>query len=81
MAQVEGTEDHKALEMELAELQVAIGRKRNEVSNLTVGYRRAESGVSPIPSEPLMRRLVQTRTELTELEERQAALQQQQASG
>ena len=69
-------EDHKALELELAELQVAIARKRNEVSNLTVGYRRSESGISPIPSEPLMRRLVTTRAELTELEERLAALQE-----
>ena len=75
-----GGEDPKALELELADLQVAIARKRNEVSNLTVGYRRAESGVSPIPSEPLMRRLVTTRAELTELEERLAMLQRQQAS-
>ena len=75
-----GGEDPKALELELADLQVAIARKRNEVSNLTVGYRRAESGVSPIPSEPLMRRLVTTRAELTELEERLAMLQRRQAS-
>ncbi|HEU0166293.1 MAG TPA: hypothetical protein VFS62_00855 [Chloroflexota bacterium] len=80
MAEVGDAADEKALEMDLAELQVAIARKRNEVSNLTVGYRRAESGISPIPSEPLMRRLVQTRAQLTELEERLAALQRRQAS-
>jgi hypothetical protein len=80
VAEVGDAADEKALEMDLAELQVAIARKRNEVSNLTVGYRRAESGISPIPSEPLMRRLVQTRAQLTELEERLAALQRRQAS-
>jgi len=72
-------DERKTLELDVADLQVAIVRKRNELSNLTVGYRRAEAGVSPIPSEPLMRRLVTTRTELTELEERLAALQQQRA--
>ena len=75
-----GGEDPKALELELADLQVAIARKRNEVSNLTVGYRRAQSGISPIPSEPLMQRLVTARAELTELEERLAMLQRRQAS-
>jgi hypothetical protein len=80
VAEVGDAPDEKALESDLAELQVAIARKRSEVSNLTVGYRRAESGISPIPSEPLMRRLVQTRAQLTELEERFAALQRRQAS-
>jgi hypothetical protein len=69
MAGVNHPRDAKTRELELAELQVAIARKRNEVSNLTVGYQRAQAGVSPIPSEPLMRRLVETRAELTELEE------------
>lgn len=68
--------DPKALELELADVQVAIARKRNEVSNLSVGYRRSEAGISPIPSEPLMRRLVEARAELTALEERLAALRE-----
>ena len=63
------------LRQELAELQVALLRKRSEVSNLKVGFIRAVSGASPIPSDPLSRNLVAARTELTELERRLAEVQ------
>ena len=66
-----------AIEQELAELQVALLRKRSEVSNLTVGYRRAEEGVGSIPAAPLIRNLVHARAELTDMEHRLAELQAQ----
>jgi len=66
-----------AMRQELDDLLVALARKRSEVSNLTVGYRRAAGGVSPLPAEPLKRKLIAARAELTELEERIAALQAQ----
>jgi len=65
------------IHQELDELLVALARKRSEVSNLTVGYRRAAGGVSPIPAEPLKRKLIAARAELTAIEERIAALQAQ----
>lgn len=39
------------LQQELAELQVALDRKRSEVSNLAVGYRRAVEAL--VPSRPI----------------------------
>jgi len=54
---------------------VALARKHSEVSNLSVGYRRAVEGVGPIPADPLRRNLVAARAELTELEQRLAELQ------
>jgi hypothetical protein len=66
-----------ALREDLAELQLALARKRNEVSNLKVGYVRAVEGVGTIPSEPLRRNLIATRAELTDIEAHVAAIQQQ----
>jgi O-acetyl-ADP-ribose deacetylase (regulator of RNase III) len=63
------------LRQELAELQVALLRKRSEVSNLTVGFTRATEGEGAIPAEPLRRNLVAARAELTELETRERELQ------
>ena len=65
------------LQERLAELHVALLRKRSEVSNLTVGYQRARAGLSPIPAEPLERNLVAKRAELTALEEQAAAVASQ----
>jgi hypothetical protein len=64
-----------ARERELTELQVDLKRKRSEVSNLVVGYRRAVEGTSPIPADPLRRNLVEARAELTALEQRLGELQ------
>ena len=66
-----------ALREDAAELHLALGRKRSEVSNLKLGYIRAVEGSGSIPSEPLRRNLIATRTELIQLEERLAALRQQ----
>lgn len=65
------------LRQDLAELQVALLRKRSEVSNLTVGFTRATEGAGPIPAEPLRRNLLAARAELTELETRERDLQRQ----
>jgi predicted nucleic acid-binding Zn-ribbon protein len=65
----------RALEEELTELRVILARKRSEVSNLKTGYIRAVEGVGPIPPEPLRRNLIATRAELTEIEQRIAAIQ------
>jgi len=72
--------DEKAayeLQQELAELQVAVARKRNEVSNLSVGYRRAIEGIGPIPADPLLRNLISARAELTQLQQRLAQLERE----
>jgi len=66
-----------ALLEDLAELQLALARKRNEVSNLKTGYIRAVESAGPIPSEPLRRNLISARAELTDIEERVAAIRQQ----
>ncbi|MFI5267543.1 MAG: hypothetical protein ACHQ7M_09225 [Chloroflexota bacterium] len=72
-------DDNKAnaLREDLAELQMALTRKHNEVSNLKVGYIRAVEGAGPIPSEPLRRNLIAARAELTDIEERVAVIRQQ----
>ena len=62
------------LNQELADLQVALLRKRSEVSNLTVGFTRATEGASPIPADPLRRNLVAARQELVDLETHEAEL-------
>ena len=59
---------------ELTELRLTIARKRNEETNLKLGYRRAEEGIGNIPAAALKHRLIETRSELTELEARVAAL-------
>ena len=64
----------QALREELAELLAALARKRNEVSNLKVGYVRSVEGVSPIPSAPLRHNLVAARAELTAIEQRLTTL-------
>ena len=56
------------LQQESAEIQVALERKRSEVSNLVVGYRRAVEGIGPIPADPLKHNLIQARLYLTALE-------------
>lgn len=66
-----------ALRDELAELLLAQARKRNEVSNLKVGYIRAVEGSGPIPPEPLRHNLVAARAELTDIEQRLAELRLQ----
>jgi hypothetical protein len=66
-----------ALRQEITELQVALVRKRSEVSNLTVGYTRAEEGVGAIPPDPLRRNLVTSRAELLDLERRLGELERQ----
>lgn len=66
-----------ALRQELTELQVQLLRKRSEVSNLSVGYRRAEDGVGPIPLPPLLRNLTAARDALQDLERRAKALEDQ----
>ncbi len=70
--------DDKALyglQQELSELQVSLVRKRSEVSNLTVGYTRAEDGIGPIPAEPLKRNLMSARSELVRMERRLAEIE------
>jgi hypothetical protein len=67
----------KALREELAELQLALNRKHNEVANLKVGYVRAVEGSGAIPEEPLRRNLIAARAELTDLEHRVASLRVQ----
>jgi hypothetical protein len=76
MAAVDDKAVH-ALQEEVSELHVALLRKRSEVSNLKLGYTRAVEGSSPLPSEPLRRNLVAARAELTDIEERVAALEAQ----
>jgi hypothetical protein len=66
-----------ALRDELAELLLAQARKRNEVSNLKVGFIRAVEGSGPIPPEPLRHNLVVARAELTNIERRLAELRGQ----
>lgn len=66
-----------ALREELADLLVALERKRSEISNLKVGYIRSVEGASPIPPEPLRQNLVTARAELVELENRVAATRAQ----
>ena len=66
-----------ALRDELAELLLAQARKRNEVSNLKVGYIRAVEGSGPIPPEPLRHNLVAARAELTNIQQRLAELRRQ----
>jgi hypothetical protein len=66
-----------ALRDELAELLLAQARKRNEVSNLKVGFIRAVEGSGPIPPEPLRHNLVAARAELTNIERRLAELRGQ----
>ncbi|MGH2365910.1 MAG: hypothetical protein ACRDHX_14820 [Chloroflexota bacterium] len=66
-----------ALRQELTELQVQLLRKRSEVSNLSVGYRRAEDGVGAIPLPPLLRNLTTARDALQDLERRAKALEDQ----
>ena len=65
------------LREDLSEIQLELNRKRNEVSNLKVGYVRAVEGAGMIPAEPLRRNLIAARAELTDIEERVAALQRQ----
>lgn len=69
-----------ALRQELAETQVVALRKRSEVSNLLVGYRRSEEGASPIPAGPLQRNLSAVREELSHIEKRLASLERQLAA-
>jgi hypothetical protein len=67
-------------QQELADLQLALERKRSEVSSLVTGYRRAVEGIGPIPAEPLRRNLMRARAELTALESRLSELQRRAAS-
>jgi hypothetical protein len=76
MAEVDETMA-SALREDMVELQMALARKRNEVSNLKVGYVRAAEGSGPIPLEPLRRNLIAARAELTDIEQRMAALRDQ----
>ncbi len=64
----------RALREQLSELLVVLGRKYSEVSNLKVGYIRAVEGVGHIPAEPLKRNLLAARADMTELEQRVAAI-------
>jgi len=66
-----------ALREDMAALEMALARKHSEVSNLKVGFIRAMEGSGPIPSEPLRRNLIAARAELTDIEQRVAALRQQ----
>ena len=66
-----------ALRQELTELQVQLLRKRSEVSNLTVGYRRAEEGVGAIPVAPLRKNLTSAKDELQDMESHAAQLERQ----
>ena len=68
------------LQQEIAELRVTLDRKRSEVSNLVVGYRRAVEGIGPIPADPLKRNLIQARFDLTTMETRLRELQDLAAS-
>ena len=63
------------LQQELDELKVELERKRSEVSNLVVGYRRAVEGTGAIPAAALKRNLIQAREDLSVLEGRLQELQ------
>lgn len=74
MAAVDDAEAHM-LRDELADLLVALERKRSEISNLKVGFIRSVESGGPIPAEPLKRNLISARTELTDIEQRVASIQ------
>lgn len=63
------------MQQEITDLQIALERKRSEISNLVVGYRRSIEGLGPIPADPLRRNLIETRQELNAMEARLAELQ------
>lgn len=74
-----GTADKSAnaLRQDLADLVLALNRKRDEVSNLKVGYVRAVEGSGPIPAEPLRRNLIDARAQLTDIEQRVSVLRRE----
>ncbi len=74
MAAVDDATAH-ALREELADLQVALERKRSEISNLKLGYIRSVEGGGFIPPEPLRRNLVTARAELVDLERQIAGIE------